>query len=60
MATFKSYIGKKVATPSGVVEFKAEEFETDDEAVIERLQKAKDVSEVKAQAKAKDSGKDKK
>ena len=60
MATFKSYIGKKVATPSGVVEFKAEEFETEDEAVIAALAKAKDVSEVKAQAKAKDSGKDKK
>lgn len=57
MATFKSYIGKKVATPSGVVEFKAEEFETDDKGVIASLQKAKDASEVKAQAKPKDGGK---
>lgn len=48
MATFKSYIGKKVATPSGVVEFKAEEIETDNKDVIAALVKAKDVSEVKS------------
>lgn len=45
MATFKSYVGKKVATPSGVVEFKSEEFSTDDKEAIDALKKAKDVSE---------------
>jgi len=57
MATFKSYVGKKVATPSGVVEFKAEELSTDDKEVIEALKKAKDVSESGGKPKPKDDGK---
>lgn len=49
MATFNSFIGKKVATHSGVVEFKTEEIEVTDKDVIASLKKAKEVYEGKTQ-----------
>jgi hypothetical protein len=59
MAKFKSYVGKQVRIPRGVLLFKKEELETDDKDHIERLQKAKDVVEVKGGGQASSKQKDK-
>lgn len=51
---FKSFVGKKVYANKKVIEFKNEEYETENEAEIKALENAKKVTKVTAVKKTAD------